>query len=344
MTPSRLPSDLVRDSKIETKVAGNTTNHVFYTPGRSAKERQIRKEEKWVRNAYLGQGAFGVVYRERCEAGERLSKIRAVKEIKKRVAAGEELDYTRELEAIVKFSNDRVSLGLPIPAFLSSPSVFIQYSHCFVRSDGWFETKESVFISMEYLELGDLQNYLARPLHESDARDITSQVLEGLQIMHENNFIHRDLKPGNIMVVAKRPWFVKIADFGISKRRLEDVSARHTLQRGTFGFAAPEVFGLGSGSANNKSYTSAVDMWSLGAVVHMILTGIQPFQGLSEVVNFVTGTAEFPVGDLRKQNTSENGQEFITKLMSRDPKDRPTAAVAAGHAWMTMHLDAVPDG
>lgn len=195
---------------------------------------------------------------------------------------------------------------------------------------------------MEYLELGDLQNYLSRPLHESDARDITSQVLEGLQIMHENNFVHRDLKPGNIMVVAKRPWFVKIADFGISKRRLEDVTALHTLQRGTFAFAAPEVFGLGSGS-DDGSYTSAVDMWSLGAVVHRILTGTQPFQGLSEVVKFVSGAAEFPVVDLQKQNISERGQELVTKLMARDPKDRPTAAIAASHAWMTVHFDALPE-
>jgi len=195
---------------------------------------------------------------------------------------------------------------------------------------------------MEYLELGDLQNHLARPLHESDARDITSQVLEGLQIMHENGFVHRDLKPGNIMVVAKRPWFVKIADFGISKRRLEDVTALHTLQRGTFGFAAPEVFGLGS-SSDDGSYTSAVDMWSLGAVVHGILTSAPPFRGLSDVVKYVTGATEFPVADLQKQNTSEHGQDFITKLMACDPKDRPPAAIAASHAWMTMHFDAVPD-
>lgn len=108
MPPTRVPSDLVRDSKIETEVSDTFTKHVFYSPGSSAEERQIRKVEKWVRDAFLGQGGFGTVYRERCEEGERQNMVRAVKEIKKQILAGEELDYTRELEAIVKFSNPRV--------------------------------------------------------------------------------------------------------------------------------------------------------------------------------------------------------------------------------------------
>jgi calcium/calmodulin-dependent protein kinase I len=49
---------------------------------------------------------------------------------------------------------------------------------------------------MEYIEHGDLQKYLSRPLPESEARQITGQVLEGLHFMHDNGFVHRDLKPG----------------------------------------------------------------------------------------------------------------------------------------------------
>lgn len=195
---------------------------------------------------------------------------------------------------------------------------------------------------MEYLELGDLQNYLTQPLHESDARDVTSQVLEGLQIMHENGFVHRDLKPGNIMVVTKRPWFVKIADFGISKRRLDDVTSLRTLQRGTFGFAAPEIFGLGPG-ADNDSYTSAVDMWSLGAVVYKILTCLPPFQVLADLFKYSNGAVQFPTSELQKQNVSQNGQSFITELMQGDPKARPTVTDARQHSWIMMRFGNVPD-
>jgi serine/threonine protein kinase len=66
---------------------------------------------------------------------------------------------------------------------------------CFVKSFGWYENHESVFIAMEYFPLGDLQNYLSLPLAEKEVQQITSQVLEGLSFMHDNGFAHRDLKP-----------------------------------------------------------------------------------------------------------------------------------------------------
>lgn len=71
-----------------------------------------------------------------------------------------------------------------------------KYAHCFVRSYGWFELGDSIFITMEYPELGDLQAHLGRPLPEYEARQIASQVLEGLSFMHDNGFVHGDLKPG----------------------------------------------------------------------------------------------------------------------------------------------------
>ena len=64
-----------------------------------------------------------------------------------------------------------------------------------MRSFGWYETDEVVFISMEYLRLGDLERYLESPLPESEASTITHQLLEGLVFMHDNKFAHRDLKP-----------------------------------------------------------------------------------------------------------------------------------------------------
>lgn len=54
----------------------------------------------------------------------------------------------------------------------------------------------SIFIIMEYLELGDLETHLTRPLPEREARQVVCQVLEGLVFMHDNGFVHRDLKPG----------------------------------------------------------------------------------------------------------------------------------------------------
>ncbi|ORY61767.1 kinase-like domain-containing protein [Pseudomassariella vexata] len=321
MIQQPLVSDLVHDSKIETVLDGNVAQHTYYSSGQSARERIVRRKETWVRDgstAFLGQGAYGTVFRERCD-----QRLRAVKAIKKCVVVGEELDYARELEAIIKFSHPK-------------------YSHCFVRSYGWFESADSVFITMEYLRHGDLQKRLTQPLPEGQARQIIAQVLEGLQHMHNNGFVHRELKPGNIMIVTPGPeWFVKITDFGISKRRQECATTLHTLQRGAFGFAAPEALGLGSDDSR-ASYTFAVDMWSLGAVTYKILTSVAPFQSLVDLFRYATGILDFPLSELYTHNITKTAQDLVLTLMSPQPNRRPSASAASGHLWFTSDIGDLP--
>ena len=81
----------------------------------------------------------------------------------------------------------------------------MQYERCFVKSFGWYDSPEHLFIAMEYLELGDLKCYMDSqpPLPEYEAREITSQILDGLSLMHENNFAHRDLKPNVSLFLIK---------------------------------------------------------------------------------------------------------------------------------------------
>ena len=107
MPDERTVSDLVRDSKIETEDLGTCILHVFHETGQSASERRVRREERWMRQALLGRGAYGTVYLEKCGHGGS-EKPRAVKEIKKVLVPYKQLDYSRELEAIMKFSHERV--------------------------------------------------------------------------------------------------------------------------------------------------------------------------------------------------------------------------------------------
>ncbi|KAL6399823.1 CAMK protein kinase [Ilyonectria robusta] len=104
---ARYISDLVLDSKLDTEISNAYTQHVRYIPGHAASERRVRVVERWVRENPLGRGSYGTVYRERCEEDE--SKLRAVKEIGKYTMEWEKLDYTRELEAIFKFSHPKAS-------------------------------------------------------------------------------------------------------------------------------------------------------------------------------------------------------------------------------------------
>jgi calcium/calmodulin-dependent protein kinase I len=112
--------DLVRDSKIETRsLDSHVVEHVLYETGRSARRRRVSKTERWIKGRQLGQGTFGTVHLQTCRVGGG-NKLRAVKEVKKFVIVGQELDYTRELEAIMKFSNDKVDA-----LFLGSDSLLI---------------------------------------------------------------------------------------------------------------------------------------------------------------------------------------------------------------------------
>jgi hypothetical protein len=110
-------SDLVRDSKLDTAVRGDITRHIIPTSKRDHHHRRINIEQRWQRVRILGEGAFGLVWKERLERGESEAKERAVKMIRKRTGQSKAVDYSRELEAIAKFSGGDVR-GLD---FLAGP-------------------------------------------------------------------------------------------------------------------------------------------------------------------------------------------------------------------------------
>jgi Protein tyrosine and serine/threonine kinase len=101
-------SDLVRDSKLETTFSDKYTQHVYHVSGATPRQRKVRKEERWQREKHLGTGAFGSVWLEKfiTENGE--VQHRAVKEIRKGAQKSKAIDYSRELEAIAKFSHPKV--------------------------------------------------------------------------------------------------------------------------------------------------------------------------------------------------------------------------------------------
>ena len=71
----------------------------------------------------------------------------------------------------------------------------IQYENYFVKSFGWYSTDDKIFITLEYLEHGNLQQYLGTPLPEQEGQCLVHQIVEGLNFMHDRGFAHRDLKP-----------------------------------------------------------------------------------------------------------------------------------------------------
>jgi serine/threonine protein kinase len=219
-----------------------------------------------------------------------------------------------------------------------------------VQSFGWYESLDAVYITMEFFEHGDLQQYLDKlptgvTIPEKEVQLVAYQILEGLRIMHENGFAHRDLKPANILIRRtgdhEKGWWVKIGDFGISKRAENDVTAFRTIS-GTAGFLAPEILAQ-SGLIDNKflggkcEYTVSVDIWSMGEIIYRVATRVSPFvKGLGA---YIRGTESFPTQLLKKHLVSDSGVDLIEKLMKLMPDERLTAAQALKHPWFKAFFE-----
>ncbi|KAL9100406.1 MAG: hypothetical protein Q9163_004216 [Psora crenata] len=191
---------------------------------------------------------------------------------------------------------------------------------------------------MEYLPYGDLHKYLNSPLPEKEGQYIVHQILEGLDFMHEEGFAHRDLKPGNILVVCEGPdWWVKIADFGVSKRAREGLTEFRTIT-GTPAFTAPEIYGYVD--TLNESYTNAVDIWSLAIITSLILTSATLFGDSRRLKQYIEGSFTFPSDILLDNEVSLQGCDFVKSLMAPKPEDRPRVKDCLQHPWLHHLTDA----
>ncbi|CAH0036428.1 unnamed protein product [Clonostachys rhizophaga] len=307
--PLRL-SRQVSDLRLETEFLQSSTEHLIQGAGRGSVRQRWRSHDQ---KPILGQGSYGVVRLERSESDP--VALRAVKQIKKSDPNGNIIEYARELEAIVRFSHSELK-------------------HRFVCSSGWFEDEASIFIVMEYLMDGDLSHHINNPLPESDVTEIIGQILEGLGHMHDHGFIHRDLKPGNIMVAAKHPsWRVKIADFGVSKERHLASISPNTFYVGTLGYAAPEQLAVGK-LPDSSVHGNEADLWSVGIITFRILTGKLPFLDTQALSRYTFGKIQFPVDQLDSVNASRNAERFIRGLLVFQPHERMSARASLAHPWM----------
>ncbi|KAI9874609.1 MAG: hypothetical protein M1830_009566 [Pleopsidium flavum] len=311
-------SDLIDHFKLDAQVYPDRTHHTFYTSDHARGRRKVKVEKVWHKHKKLGQGGFGAVWLE-VEHEGKIKAERAVKEIPKNNGLSCQIDYKRELLAMAKFS---------------------KYQEVFVQFYGWFENVDTIFLAMEYFTHGDLHACMTAKLTEYDAKIITAQLLEGLKIMHENGFTHRDLKPKNILVVRRSPdWWVKIGDFGITKRVESDHTALRT-QAGTEHFQAPEMFGYVKENEERSEYTNAVDIWSLGCVIFQILTHQVPFFDLRALRLYSNGTALFPTEALSARCLSTEGIDFIKSLLVPQPLKRLAAETALEDPWLKTTVEA----
>ncbi|KAK2760894.1 hypothetical protein FQN54_002134 [Arachnomyces sp. PD_36] len=310
--------DLVDHFKQEVEFEEGCTIHVEYRSDRSRGVRREKVLKRWYREQRIGFGAFGDIWLEEQRDGDEVKK-RAVKIIDKDKMKYLQVDYKKELLALAKLSKEQ----------------YLQ-DEVFVEFFGWFEDVSNVYLLMENLELRDLERHITDSITEDEVRDITTDVLNGLRIMHAEKFAHRDLKPGNIFVVQKPPehkWSVKIGDFGISKR-VHDATELRTMV-GTPHYTAPEITGDVDTDEPTSVYDHFVDMWSLGCVIYKVATQKVIFDKPRDLKRFCSGRARFPAEPLLAKMSME-GLEFVKNLVVPNPRGRLSAEDALEEPWVSQ--------
>ncbi|XP_053808569.1 myosin light chain kinase 3 [Vidua chalybeata] len=192
-----------------------------------------------------------------------------------------------------------------------------------------FEAKNNITLIMEYLDGGELfdritdENY---HLTELDAILFTKQICEGVHYLHQHYILHLDLKPENILCVNHTGNQIKIIDFGLARRYKPCEKLK--VNFGTPEFLAPEV-------VNYDFVSFPTDMWSVGVITYMLLSGLSPFLGETdaETMNYVVNCSwDFDAEAF--EQLSEDAKDFISRLLVKEKSCRMSATQCLKHEWL----------
>ncbi|KYM87031.1 Serine/threonine-protein kinase 17A [Atta colombica] len=194
-----------------------------------------------------------------------------------------------------------------------------------------FETNTEMVLVLELAPGGELQMILDRdevPEERQVAR-LLKQILDGIAFLHSLNVAHLDIKPQNLVLTGEFPdCDVKLCDFGISRYISHGADIREIL--GTPDYVAPEVL-------NYEPISLATDMWSVGVLLYVLLTGCSPFGGDTKQETFCNISRcrlDFP--DDLFEDVSEEARDLMRKLMVKDPNERLTVTECLQHPWFSM--------
>lgn len=169
-------------------------------------------------------------------------------------------------------------------------------------------------------------------LTESQAKLYFYQIVSGVQYLHQNEIIHRDLKPENVLLATfDVETLVKITDFGLSKVLHEGTYLRSLC--GTKLYVAPEVLVSGG----SQKYTGLVDVWSMGVILYVCLSGITPFSrdmrhGKTMDQQIITGDYTMPPSSW--ECVTDPAKHIVKKMMTLDVKKRITISEILRDPWL----------
>lgn len=193
-----------------------------------------------------------------------------------------------------------------------------------------YETATEMILVLEYAAGGEIFNQCVaereEAFKEKDVQRLMRQILKGVSFLHRHNVVHLDLKPQNILLTSDRPLGdIKIVDFGLSRIVNNNEELREIM--GTPEYVAPEILSY-------EPISTATDMWSIGVLAYVMLTGTSPFLGDDKQHTFlnisqlnISYTEDF-------EGVSERAVDFMKALLVREPEGRATAEDCLQHPWL----------
>jgi serine/threonine protein kinase len=245
----------------------------------------------------LGRGAMGIVYRAEDEVLQRVVAIKMIA-----LTGNSQERDTHE----ARFRQEARAAG-----GLAHPSIITIYD---VGREG-----DVAFIAMELIEGRELRELIqSGELSPSRACEVAIQVAEALAFAHEKGIVHRDIKPGNIMVLSDGR--IKIMDFGIARLQEPTVKTQTGVLLGSPQYMSPEQI-------SGQSLDGRADVFSLGVVLYEMLTGIKPFDAsdLTQVLFWVVNMPAKPPSE-RRPGLPAVLDFIIARALKKKPEERYAGA------------------
>ncbi|XP_025162684.1 death-associated protein kinase related isoform X2 [Harpegnathos saltator] len=197
------------------------------------------------------------------------------------------------------------------------------------------DSGKKIHVILELIDGGELFERVIDDdfvLTERSCAVFMRQICEGIEFMHGQKILHLDLKPENILCLTKEGNRIKIIDFGLA--RVYDPNKKLQVLFGTPEFVAPEV-------VNFDQIGFGTDVWSIGVICYVLLSGLSPFMGDTDIETMANVTiAKYDFDHEAFAEISDDAKDFIRCLLVKDKEKRFTAAQCREHLWLARKTSA----
>eukprot|EP00307_Rebecca_sp_RCC1486_P012152 CAMPEP_0119405748 /NCGR_PEP_ID=MMETSP1335-20130426/335_1 /TAXON_ID=259385 /ORGANISM="Chrysoculter rhomboideus, Strain RCC1486" /LENGTH=347 /DNA_ID=CAMNT_0007429789 /DNA_START=100 /DNA_END=1143 /DNA_ORIENTATION=- len=206
-------------------------------------------------------------------------------------------------------------------------------------------TNDATYMCMELLAGGELFGKIVEqgPYPEAPAAVLFAKLVIGVEFLHSKQVVHRDLKPENVLFVSgagEQPTDIKIIDFGYAG--IWTASAQLTGLCGTPDYVSPEVISwYDEEAAKGRPYGKASDVWSMGVLLYVLLSGCSPFaaEEEEELLRLVE-KAEFSFPEKEWAKVSDSAKDVVRRCLVVNEAERVTIAQLKQHDWCREAIQA----